>query len=142
MPPTDTSAIRRSISLAGIDQLTLFGTQDQNLKLVEKLSGAQLVARGGELRLSGEAEAVARSAARLEDLVELIQTGSGFDVGDIRRYWDELETGAADSLTRMEAGKVLIRGAYDKPGDRVTAECRLGPAPIGEHSSGLANDRQ
>ena len=104
MPPTDTSAIRRSISLAGIDQLTLFGTQDQNLKLVEKLSGAQLVARGGELRLSGEAEAVERSAALLEHLVELIQTGSGFDVGDIRRYWDELETGAADSLTKLAGG--------------------------------------
>ena len=110
MPPTDTSAIRRSISLAGIDQLTLFGTQDQNLKLVEKLSGTQIVARGGELRLSGDSEAVDRAAALLEHLVELIQTGSGFDTGDIRRYWAEIEAGAPDSLTRMEAGKVLIRG--------------------------------
>src|SRR5687768_17269232 len=110
MPPTDTSAIRRSISLAGIDQLTLFGTQDQNLKLVEKLSGTQIVARSGELRLSGDSEAVDRAAALLEHLIELIQTGSGFDTGDIRRYWAEIEAGAPDSLTRMEAGKVLIRG--------------------------------
>ncbi|HYO47999.1 MAG TPA: hypothetical protein VEY33_15080, partial [Gemmatimonadota bacterium] len=77
MSPTDTSAIRRSIPLAGIDQLTLFGTQDQNLKLVEKLSGTRLVVRDGELRLAGDPQAVDRAAALLEHLVELIQTGSG-----------------------------------------------------------------
>jgi len=110
MPPTDTSAIRRSISLAGIDQLTLFGTQDQNLKLVEKLSGARLVVRGGELKLSGDPEPVDRAAALLGHLVDLVQTGSGFDVADIRRYWSELESGPAESLAQLEAGKVVIRG--------------------------------
>ncbi|HEY7470833.1 MAG TPA: PhoH family protein [Gemmatimonadota bacterium] len=110
MPPTETSAIRRSIPLAGIDQLTLFGTQDRNLKLIEGLSSTRLVVRGGELKLSGEPESVARAAALLEHLVELTQTGSGFDVGDIRRYWSELEDGAADTLARIEAGKVVIRG--------------------------------
>jgi phosphate starvation-inducible PhoH-like protein len=53
---------------------------------------------------------VARAAALLEHLVDLIQTGSGFDVGDIRRYWSEVEGGAADTLARLEAGKVVIRG--------------------------------
>jgi len=110
MVPTDTSAIRRAIPLAGIDQLTLFGTQDQNLKLVEKLSGTRLVVRDGELRVSGEPAAAARASALLEHLVELIQTGSGFDMGDIRRYWSELETGPPDSLAAFEAGKVVIRG--------------------------------
>jgi phosphate starvation-inducible PhoH-like protein len=110
MPPTETSAIRRSIPLAGIDQLTLFGTQDQNLKLVEKLSGARLIVREGELRLSGDPEPVDRAAALLEHLIELIQTGSGFDVSDIRRYWSELESGPAESLARLEAGRVVIRG--------------------------------
>ena len=110
MAPTGTSAIQRSIPLAGIDQLTLFGTQDQNLKLVEKLSGARLVVRAGELRLSGDPEPVERAAALLGHLVDLVQTGSGFDVADIRRYWSELETGPAESLALLEAGKVVIRG--------------------------------
>jgi len=110
MVPTDTSAIRRAIPLAGIDQLTLFGTQDQNLKLVEKLSGTRLVVRGGELRVSGESPAVARASSLLEHLIEQIQTGSGFDLADIRRYWSELEDGLPDSLARFEAGKVVIRG--------------------------------
>jgi phosphate starvation-inducible PhoH-like protein len=42
--------------------------------------------------------------------VEMIQTGSGFDTADIRRYWVELESGPSDSLARFEAGKVVIRG--------------------------------
>ena len=110
MAPTEASAIRRSIPLAGIDQLTLFGTQDQNLKLIENLSSTRLVVRNGELRLAGEPEAVARAAALLEHLVELTQTGSGFDVADIRRYWSEVQDGATDTLARIEAGKVVIRG--------------------------------
>jgi phosphate starvation-inducible protein PhoH and related proteins len=110
MPPTDTSAIRRSIPLAGIDQLILFGTQDQNLKLIEKLSGTRVVVRDGELRIAGDPNAADRSAALLEHLVEMIQIGSGFDTADIRRYWAELESGPADSLARFEAGKVVIRG--------------------------------
>ena len=110
MPPTEASAIRRSIPLAGIDQLTLFGTQDQNLKLIESLSATRLVVRNGELRLSGEPESVARAAALLEHLVELTQTGSGFDVTDIRRYWSEVQDGTTDTLARIEAGKVVIRG--------------------------------
>ena len=110
MPPTETSATRRSIPLAGIDQLTLFGTQDQNLKLIEKLSGTRLVVRDGELKIAGDPKAADRSGALLEHLVELIQTGSGFDTSDIRRYWAELESGPAGALARFEAGKVVIRG--------------------------------
>jgi len=110
MAPTDTSATTRSIPLSGVDQLTLFGSNDQNLKVVEGLSDTRLVVRGGELRIQGEAEAVRRAAELVEHLIELVQTGSGFDVADIQRYYDELAMEGDESLQRLEAGKVLVRG--------------------------------
>ena len=110
MAPTDTSATTRSIPLSGVDQLTLFGSNDQNLKVIEALGDTRLVVRGGELRIQGEPEAVRRAAELVEHLIELVQTGSGFDVADIQRYYDELAMEGDESLQRLEAGKVLVRG--------------------------------
>jgi phosphate starvation-inducible PhoH-like protein len=110
MAPTDTSATTRSIPLSGVDQLTLFGSNDQNLKVIEGLSDTRLVVRGGELRIQGEPEPVRRAAELVEHLIELVQTGSGFDVADIQRYYDELAEDGDQSLQRLEAGKVLVRG--------------------------------
>lgn len=108
--PTETSAQSRAISLDGVDQLTLFGSSDQNLKLIESLSDTRLVVRGGELRIHGDAQVVSRAAALIEHLIELVQTGSGFDVSDIRRFYAEVQAGDDTSLARLEAGKVVIRG--------------------------------
>ncbi len=110
MTPTDTSSTSRSLSLAGVDQLTLFGSNDQNLKTIESLSGTRLVVRGGELRIQGEAEAVRGAAELVEHLIELVQTGSGFDVADIQRFHDAMAAEGDDSLQKLEAGKVLVRG--------------------------------
>jgi phosphate starvation-inducible PhoH-like protein len=110
MNPTDTSAATRSIPLGGVDQLTLFGTSDQNLKRIESVSDTRLVVRGGELKIHGEAQAVTRAADLVEHLIELVQTGSGFDAPDIQRFYDELALNGEASLQRLEAGKVLVRG--------------------------------
>ena len=110
MNPTETSATTRSISLGGVDQLTLFGTKDQNLKTIEGLSDTRLVVRGGELKIQGDPLAVQRTAELVEHLIELIQTGSGFDTSDIGRFYDQLSLEGDASLQRLEAGKVLIRG--------------------------------
>lgn len=110
MNPTDTSATTRSIPLGGVDQLTLFGTNDQNLKVIETISDTRLVVRGGELRIQGDSNGVRRAGELVEHLIELVQTGSGFDSGDIRRFYDELAADGDTSLQRLEAGKVAVRG--------------------------------
>ncbi|MFN2421925.1 MAG: PhoH family protein [Gemmatimonadota bacterium] len=110
MNPTETSASTRSISLGGVDQLTLFGANDQNLKVIEGLSDTRLVVRGGELRIQGDMAAVQRTAELVEHLIELIQTGSGFDASDIDRFYEQLSQEGDASLQRLEAGKVLVRG--------------------------------
>jgi len=111
MVPTDTSSpARRSVPLGGVDQLTLFGTNDQNLKRIEAASGTRLVVRGGELRIEGEPEAVDRAAVLIEHLIELVQTGSGFDADDVARYYGALEADEGEALGRLEDGKIRVRG--------------------------------
>ncbi|HUP18952.1 MAG TPA: PhoH family protein [Gemmatimonadota bacterium] len=109
MIPTEASTLTRSIPIGGVDQLTLFGTNDRNLKRVEALSGTRLFVRGGDLKVQGESAAVGRAVVLIEHLMELVQTGSGFDADDVARFYDELGSGD-DSLARLEAGKVVVRG--------------------------------
>lgn len=112
MAPTDMSAITRSIALAGVDQLTLFGTNDRNLKLVERLSSTRLVVRDGEVRIEGPADGVRQAGTLLEHLIQLTQTGSGFDATDIGRFHGELTTEGNGSLARLASGPgaVVVRG--------------------------------
>ncbi|MFN2384086.1 MAG: PhoH family protein [Gemmatimonadota bacterium] len=112
MAPTETSSMLRSIPLAGVDQLTLFGTNDRNLKLVEQLSQTRLVVRDGEVRIEGPADAVQQAAALIEHLIQLTQTGSGFDATDIGRFHGELAAEGNGSLTRLASGPgaVVVRG--------------------------------
>ena len=110
MSPTETSTVTRTIPLGGVDQLTLFGAGDRNLKRIEELSGTRMVVRGGELRVQGGPLAAARAAALVEHLIELVQTGSGFDASDVGRFYDQIDDGGDAPLARLEAGKVVVRG--------------------------------
>ncbi len=110
MSPTETSTTTRTIPLGGVDQLTLFGAGDRNLKRIEELSGTRMVVRGGELRVQGGPLAAARAAALVEHLIELVQTGSGFDASDVGRFYDQIDDGGDAPLARLEAGKVVVRG--------------------------------
>ncbi len=106
----EASSRSHAIRLDGVDQLALFGTQDKNLKLIENLSGTRMVVREGELRVRGGDRAVARATGLVEHLIELVQTGAGFDVQDIRRLYDRLEAGAVELPSSSGAERVAIRG--------------------------------
>ncbi|MGH7550774.1 MAG: PhoH family protein [Gemmatimonadota bacterium] len=105
-----TTAHLHAIPLDGVDQLTLFGTNDRNLKLIERLSDARLFVREGELRIQGPPEIVSRVSSLVEHLMTLIQTGVGFDPDDVRRFYDELSTGTDTALERLDRDRVAIRG--------------------------------
>lgn len=106
----EASSRSQAIRLDGVDQLALFGTQDKNLKLIENLSGTRMVVREGELRVRGGDRGVARAIGLIEHLIELVQTGAGFDVQDIRRLYDRLEAGAVELPPASGAERVAIRG--------------------------------
>ena len=62
----------------------LFGTQDQNLKFVEKAFDVRLVARGTEIQVVGDAAAAARVEHLLEELSAVASRGYRLRQEDIR----------------------------------------------------------
>jgi phosphate starvation-inducible PhoH-like protein len=66
----------------GLD--TLFGTQDENLRRIERTFGVTLAARGNELNIHGEPEPVERVRHLLAELGAVTEKGYRFRPGDVQ----------------------------------------------------------
>ena len=56
--------------------MSLYGQNDENLKLLRSKLRAKVVARGDELRLTGDEPAVAQAATTFRNLLDVIRSGS------------------------------------------------------------------
>ncbi|HSG38820.1 MAG TPA: PhoH family protein [Thermoanaerobaculia bacterium] len=66
----------------GLD--TLFGTQDENLRRIERTFGVTLTARGNELHINGDADKVAQVEHLLRELTALTEKGYRFRPGEVQ----------------------------------------------------------
>ncbi len=74
----------REMSLAGVDQVKLFGENDVNLRKLREEFTVKIVARGEKLLIEGEPGPVDKVAAILEDLIDMVGKGSPVGEGDLR----------------------------------------------------------
>src|SRR5690606_38061897 len=58
------------------EALSLYGQNDENLKLLRSKLRAKVVARGDELRLTGDEPAVAEAATTFRNLLSVIRSGA------------------------------------------------------------------
>ncbi|HEY9420772.1 MAG TPA: PhoH family protein [Thermoanaerobaculia bacterium] len=66
----------------GLD--TLFGTQDENLRRIERTFGVTLTARGNELHINGDPERVTQVEHLLRELTALTEKGYRFRPGEVQ----------------------------------------------------------
>ncbi len=78
-----TKSSERRIPLHGIDQLALFGFQDEHLKLLEQAFSATLVARGSELLLRGSDEEVSQLESAIVEIIALWKNNNEITKNDI-----------------------------------------------------------
>jgi len=65
---------------------TLFGTRDENIRLLEDGLSVKTRLLNDSLEIEGEEPNVIRAASILEDYVDLVKTGTAFSNGDINSY--------------------------------------------------------
>ena len=58
------------------EALALFGKHDQHLRKLEQALGIAVIARGGELKMTGSPDALAKAAKLLADLLVVIRAGA------------------------------------------------------------------
>ena len=84
--PPEEDGIATSVTLklrSPTEAIRLFGRNDENLKLLRRRLGAKVVARGDELRLSGEASAVEEAERTFRTLLGTIRSGGDVSLTEL-----------------------------------------------------------
>src|SRR5512145_2400339 len=99
--------IRVSVPERGLE--TLFGTQDENLRLVEETFRVRIKSQGSELLVEGEDRSAAAAGQVFEQLVQMMKDGYAVGSADVRLA-AQLLSRDGDTRIRDYLMKAAVRG--------------------------------
>lgn len=94
--------------------VSLFGSFDENIRLIEKSYSVKIVSRGSEIKISGEAEGVMNAVRAVNGLLTLINRGEALSEQNVRYVLSLVNEGNEDKLTEMTGDCICIT-AKGKP---------------------------
>ena len=94
--------------------INVFGSFDENLKLIEAELGVRLTDRDSEIRISGEAENVLWAEKAVNGLITLASKGEVINATNVRYVIQLVKTGQEDRIADF-AGDVICITAKGKP---------------------------
>ena len=94
--------------------VSLFGSFDENVKLIEAQYNVKIISRGSELKVSGEAESVSKAVRAINGLLMLINRGEALSEQNVRYVLSLVNDGNDDRLSEMTGDCVCIT-AKGKP---------------------------
>lgn len=107
--------IEQVINVDRMEQaVSLFGSFDENIRLIESHYNVKIVSRGSELKISGDAENVSKATRAINGLLMLINRGEALSEQNIRYVLSLVNEGNEDKLSEMTGDCVCIT-AKGKP---------------------------
>ncbi|MBQ5885605.1 MAG: PhoH family protein [Clostridia bacterium] len=94
--------------------VNLFGSFDENIKILEKELGVSMILRGSELKIWGDEEKVAYATSTVSALLDLAAKGETLNEQNIRYAISLSEEGNADKLSKL-GGDCICITAKGKP---------------------------
>lgn len=94
--------------------VSLFGSFDENIRQIEQEYHVQVVSRGSDLKISGEADAVAKAMRAINGLLTLINKGETLSEQNVRYVLSLVREGAEDKLSGL-CGDCVCITAKGKP---------------------------
>ena len=105
----------QSISIERMEQaINIFGSFDENMKLIERELNVTVVGRDGELKIAGEAEAVIYAVKAIEGLLSLSARGEAINEQNVRYIISLVRSGNEEKIGEL-ARDVLCITAKGKP---------------------------
>lgn len=138
------------ISVDRMEQtVSLFGSFDENIKLIESQYNVKVISRGSEIKVNGNAENVSKAVRAINGLLTLINRGEALSEQNVRYVLSLVNEGNEDKLCEMTGDCVCItaKGKPIKPktlGQKKYLECiknntiTLGAGPAGTGKTYLA----
>ena len=129
--------------------VSLFGSFDENIRLIESNYNVKVISRGSEIKVNGDAENVSKAVRAINGLLTLINRGEALSEQNVRYVLSLVNEGNEDKLCEMIGDCVCItaKGKPIKPktlGQKKYLECiknntiTLGAGPAGTGKTYLA----
>ena len=96
------------------DLIAVFGSFDENIRRIEDALGVNIVNRGNELKIVGDAEGVDKAARTLEGLLTIAARGEVIDEQRVRYLLTLVQEGNDDQVSKIAKDVVCI-SAKGKP---------------------------
>ena len=107
--------IEQTINVERLEEAAaLFGSFDENIRIIERELDVSVVNRDGSLKVSGEAEAVMYAVRAIQGLLELSGRGEPINEQNVRYVLQLVKAGQEDKIGQM-ARDVLCITAKGKP---------------------------
>ncbi len=104
------------VNIDRIDQaVSLFGSFDENVKILEQEFSVDILTRGGELKISGEPENVAHAAVAVQGLINMIGRGETLSEQNVRYVVSMVSDGHGDKLSQLIDNDCICITAKGKP---------------------------
>ena len=97
--------------------VSLFGSFDENIRQIENEYSVKVISRGSELKITGEADSVAKAARAITGLLTLVNKGEILSDQNVRYVLSLVNEGNEDKLTEMTGDCICItsKGKPIKP---------------------------
>ena len=107
--------IEQTISIARMEEIVnLFGSFDENIRLLEKEYDVSIVCRDEHLKICGEPEPVLRAQQAVQALLNLVAKGEQITPQNVNYVLSLLRDGQEDKLDQMGGGVICVT-AKGKP---------------------------
>ena len=107
--------MEQRISLERMEQaVNIFGSFDENIRLLEKEFNVAVTNRDGELRINGEAEDVMHAAKAVQAMLTLSSRGEALGEQNVRYIVDMVHAGREEQISQL-AEDVLCISAKGRP---------------------------
>lgn len=88
--------------------VSLFGSFDENIKIIEKEFEVSVVSRGSEIKIAGDAENVSKGVRALNGLLMMVNKGEQLSEQNVRYVLSLVHEGNEDKLEKMTADCICI----------------------------------
>lgn len=110
--------IEQVIEFEALEQaVSLFGSFDENIKLIEHEYNVSIISRGSDLKVVGDAESVSKACRAINSLLTLISKGESLSNQNVRYVLSLVNDGNEDKLSSMSSGSICVtsKGKPVKP---------------------------
>jgi phosphate starvation-inducible PhoH-like protein len=110
--------IEQVITFDAMEQaISLFGSFDENVRIIEREYGVSIISRGSDLKVTGDAENVSLAVRAINSLIVLINKGEAITEQTVRYVISLVNEGNEDKLSSMTTGSICItsKGKPIKP---------------------------